>query len=170
MSDVGGVRVNEFIVPSEPLVADPTTVYRFFGLRKRLLYIGVTRRGYHRIHQHSRDKEWWQEVRSATFEHFPTRQEALWAEAEAIRVENPVYNMQMGQLRPAARPGELRPSKAGTETILSRDETMALLDKQAMRYFKMSGLELLHAWHAGDVSVEDERFGYVVNLLAQIDG
>jgi hypothetical protein len=64
----------------------------------------------------------------------------------------------------------LRPSKAGTETILSRAETMALLDKQAMRYFEMSGLELLHAWHAGDLSTDDVRFGYVVNLLAQLDG
>ncbi len=165
---MGGVRVDEFIVPPKPLVADPTTVYRFFGPRKRLLYVGVTRRGYHRIHQHSRDKEWWQDVRTATFEHFPTRQEALWAEAEAIWSENPIHNVRMGQ-RPG-RPGSLRPSKAGTETILSRAETMALLDKQAMRYFEMSGLELLHAWHAGEVSVEDERFGYVVNLLAQIDG
>lgn len=169
MSDVGGVRVDEFIVKIEPGIPDPTTVYRFFGDRKRLLYVGITRRGPQRIHQHSRDKPWWSDVRSATFEHFPTRQEALWAEAEAIRAENPVHNVQMGQLRPG-RSGDLRPSEAGTLTILSPAETMALLDKQAMRHFQMSGLELLHAWHAGEVSIEDERFGYVVNLLAQIDG
>jgi hypothetical protein len=170
MSDVGGVQVDEFIVPIEPATTpDPTTVYRFFGPRKQLLYVGITRRGYHRVHQHAHDKDWWQDVRSATFEHFPTRQDALWAEAEAIRSESPVHNIYMGQAR-LGRPGSLRPSKAGTETILSRAETMALLDKQAMRYFQMSGLELLHAWHAGEVSADDERFGYIVNLLAQLDG
>jgi hypothetical protein len=76
----------------------------------------------------------------------------------------------MGQLGPNGLPGSLRRSEAGALTILSAAETMALLDKQAMRHFQMSGLELLHAWHAGEVSTDDERFGYVVNLLAQIDG
>jgi len=160
------VRIDEFLVTVEPGAADPTTVYRFFGERRRLLYVGITRREYHRLHQHSRDKGWWEDVRTATFEHYPTRQEALWAEAEAIRSENPVHNIRWGQ----PRPGRLRRSEAGGLTVLSSSETMDLLDRQARRYYEMSGLELLHAWHAGDVSVEDERFGYVVNLLAQIDG
>jgi hypothetical protein len=160
------VRIDEFLVTVEPGLADPTTVYRFFGTRRRLLYVGITNRGHRRIHEHSRVKDWWRDVRSATFEHFPTREEALWAEAEAIRSENPAHNIRWGQ----PRPGRLRRSEAGGLTVLSPDETMGLLDRQARRYYEVSGLELLHAWHAGEVSTDDERFGYVVNLLAQLDG
>ena len=163
------MRVDEFLVTVEPGSADPTTVYRFFGTRRRLLYVGITNRGHRRINEHAKEKAWWRDVRSATFEHFPTREEALWAEAEAIRSEDPAHNVHMGHPGPG-RPGSLQRSEAGSLTVLSRAETLALLDQQARRYFEMSGLELLHAWHAGEISIDDERFGYVVNLLAQIDG
>lgn len=162
---MGGVEVSEFIVPSEPGTPDPTTVYRLFG-GERLLYVGITRRDTHRIHQHAKDKAWWQDVESATFEHFPTRQEALWAEADAIWDEDPAYNVQMGQ----RRPGRLSGGDAAGLSVLTREELLAALDRQTTRHYGMSGLEFLHAWHAGEVVVEDERFAYVVNLLAQVDG
>ena len=162
---VGGVEVSEFLVPLEPGTPDPTTVYRLFG-GERLLYVGITNRGYHRLHEHAKAKPWWQDVQSATFEHFPTRQEALWAEADAIWDEDPAYNVQMGQ----RRPGRLSGGDAAGLSVLTREELLAALDRQTRLHFEMSGLEFLHAWHAGEIAVDDERFAYVVNLLAQIDG
>lgn len=77
-------------------LTDPTSLYRFFDATGNLLYVGITRQQKGRFNQHAATKEWWSEVASSTVEHFPTREDALRAEAEAIGTENPRYNIALG--------------------------------------------------------------------------
>lgn len=75
---------------------DPTTLYRLFDDESRLLYVGISasRLGAKRFGQHSRSKDWWQEIAYARLEHFESRQIALRKEEEAIGTENPMHNIQ----------------------------------------------------------------------------
>lgn len=70
-----------------------TTLYRFFDVQDRLLYVGIAGRPAERAHQHSKEKEWWLEVTRSTYEHFTTREAAAAAEVAAIVTEHPLYNV-----------------------------------------------------------------------------
>lgn len=71
----------------------PTVLYRLYGEGGRLLYVGITCGPRDRFKTHHQEKSWWPEVVGATFEHFETRRAALVAESEAIRNEDPYYNV-----------------------------------------------------------------------------
>ena len=71
----------------------PTALYRFYAAGGRLLYIGITDDLRARLAAHEARKSWWPEVRRTTVEWHTTRQEALAAEAAAIRAECPVHNI-----------------------------------------------------------------------------
>lgn len=73
-----------------------TTLYRYFDNSGQLLYVGITGDNTKRQSQHRRNSFWFGEIVNATFEHFPTREEALTAEAEAIRKEKPLHNVSRG--------------------------------------------------------------------------
>jgi predicted GIY-YIG superfamily endonuclease len=68
-------------------------LYRFYGDDDRLLYIGISSQTATRIGQHVGDKDWFQYVARATFEHYPTREVAAAAEKRAIKAEQPLYNL-----------------------------------------------------------------------------
>ena len=76
-----------------PDVQKETSLYRFFGAGDELLYVGITARGRGRWHQHNADKAWWPDVARATVEHYPTRDDALTAERDAIIAERPRHNV-----------------------------------------------------------------------------
>lgn len=69
-----------------------TAVYRTFDGRGRLLYVGVAERPFERIGQH-RDDGWAHHVATISLCNYATRREALDAEADAIRNEDPVWNI-----------------------------------------------------------------------------
>lgn len=81
--------------------AVPTALYRFHGETDRLLYVGVTDDLKSRMAAHEAQKTWWADVRRTTVEWYPTRQEALAAEATAIRAERPVHNIQHAASAPS---------------------------------------------------------------------
>lgn len=88
-------------------------LYRFFGARGTLLYIGITMNLPTRTGDHRDGKPWWLSVASMTVEHFPDRASALEAERRAIRSERPLYNVQHNESSPqpsgtAARGGRAR--------------------------------------------------------------
>lgn len=87
----------------------PTTLYRFFDADQRLLYVGVTlnRRQLRRWSEHAGTKDWWTDVASTTVTHYPSRDQALRAEADAIRSENPLHNIS-GRPRPMPPPTPTR--------------------------------------------------------------
>jgi hypothetical protein len=71
-----------------------TTLYRYFNSEGQLLYVGITGDNTKRQSQHRRNSFWFGEIASATFDHFDNREEALEAEAAAIRYEKPANNIQ----------------------------------------------------------------------------
>ena len=71
-----------------------TVLYRYFDSEGRLLYLGITGDNTKRQSQHRRDSFWFGLIASATFEHYPTRLEALAAEKSAIQSEQPKFNTQ----------------------------------------------------------------------------
>lgn len=72
-----------------------TAVYRFFGSDGGLLYVGITCRLHKRWQEHARDyaSTWWPLVKSNTVQWFEQREDAELAEREAIRTEDPAYNV-----------------------------------------------------------------------------
>lgn len=71
----------------------PSMVYRFFGERDQLLYVGITDRGPTRWAEHARTKRWWPQVRGITIEPCQDRADALHREAHAIKAERPLFNI-----------------------------------------------------------------------------
>lgn len=75
-----------------------STLYRFFDIDKRLLYVGISLRPWQRFLEHRSLKVWWQDAESIRLEHFATRKEAAKAELHAIKTEQPLFNVQGRQL------------------------------------------------------------------------
>lgn len=71
-----------------------TTLYRYFDSEGQLLYVGITKNPLDRQSHHAANQLWWQEVNSATFEHFQQRSFALIQEQFVIGTELPKYNKQ----------------------------------------------------------------------------
>jgi hypothetical protein len=71
-----------------------TALYRWFDAEDRLLYVGITNDIGRRTDRHAYLQPWWTNVARSTVEWFPSRPEALAAEARAIRDEYPTYNRQ----------------------------------------------------------------------------
>lgn len=74
-------------------MSERTALYRWYDADGVLLYVGISVDVVRRAGQHEISKPWWVEVASATVRHFDSRDEALVAEAEAIKAERPVYNV-----------------------------------------------------------------------------
>lgn len=71
-----------------------TTLYRVYDERDWLLYVGISDAPLLRFAQHAdAAASWGRYARKVTFEPYPTREQAEMAELEAIRTEDPVWNM-----------------------------------------------------------------------------
>ena len=68
-------------------------LYRFYGDGDQLLYIGVTADPGKRMSAHSQNKPWWNLVRNITMQNFPNRMQLMRSEKEAIKAENPRFNI-----------------------------------------------------------------------------
>ena len=69
-------------------------VYRHFDRTGKLLYIGCCQCYIGRLAAHRNNSAWWNRVTKVTIQHFKSRDEAKRAEAEAIRIERPIINIQ----------------------------------------------------------------------------
>jgi predicted GIY-YIG superfamily endonuclease len=69
------------------------SVYRLFDADDRLLYVGCSGDLNKRLRDHRCKTDWFPAVARTTVEAFPTREEALAAELEAIHSEAPAHNM-----------------------------------------------------------------------------
>lgn len=149
----------------------PTSVYRLFGASGELLYVGITRRGQRRVNEHAKDKPWWTEVATATFQHFPTWPEAVTAEAHAIKDEKPVYNIvQPWDAPPPHRfvKGTRQRGRGEIGPMIPDDEIRGLLNRQTKKHFGMTAEEFIPLWEAGEIPQDDPRLRYVANLLATV--
>lgn len=80
-------------------MSKPTALYRLFDAEGALLYIGIAVDPNTRWRVHAGEKTWWTEVASKTVEWFQNRLLAQAAEAEAIAIEAPRYNVEHSQTR-----------------------------------------------------------------------
>jgi predicted GIY-YIG superfamily endonuclease len=71
----------------------PTDLYRHYDADGRLLYVGISLDAFSRLRQHNRDSKWAGQKVTMTTVPYQNRAAALAAEAEAIRTENPIYNV-----------------------------------------------------------------------------
>lgn len=71
----------------------PHALYRFFDASGALLYVGITNNPARRFTQHGVDREWWHEVETIRMQRFDDRESVLAAEREAIKTEQPRYNI-----------------------------------------------------------------------------
>jgi predicted GIY-YIG superfamily endonuclease len=69
----------------------PTHLYRHFNSENELLYVGISVDAVARLKRHSSEWKW--TVARSEIAMFPTREEAISAEAAAIRAEQPKYNV-----------------------------------------------------------------------------
>lgn len=90
----------------------PTALYRLYGTRDVVLYIGITAEPTERFAQHAALQTWWSEVVDRAVEWYPDRKSAAAAESAAIRTERPVYNLSgvHPRLRPAPTTGPELPA------------------------------------------------------------
>ena len=73
-------------------------LYRHFGAKDELLYVGISISAMARLAQHKEASPWFEEIAKVTIEHFATREEAITAEREAIAKEQPKYNVRHKQI------------------------------------------------------------------------
>ncbi|MEV5211372.1 GIY-YIG nuclease family protein [Micromonospora sp. NPDC053740] len=100
----------------------PHALYRFFDRTDTLLYVGITVDIGARFHDHRSKKPWWMNSARIEIEHFGTRDEALAAEAQAIRKERPLYNVTHNDLvnlpsQPPASAAALDPESITAEWL-----------------------------------------------------
>jgi hypothetical protein len=72
---------------------EPMTLYRLRGAEDVLLYVGISANSGRRLWEHATSQPWWNDVTTATFERFPSREAATAAELDAIRSEGPRHNV-----------------------------------------------------------------------------
>lgn len=80
------------LTPRKRTERHSTSLYRMFDSDGVLLYVGITSSP-KRLGQHQRNSAWWLAVARVEVEHYPTRADALAAEADAIRTEGPTHNV-----------------------------------------------------------------------------
>lgn len=70
-----------------------TSLYRHFGIDGTLLYVGISLSWPARTKAHMQGSRWFDQVAKVEIEQFPTREDALEAEREAIKREKPKFNV-----------------------------------------------------------------------------
>ena len=86
---------------------DVTNLYRHFDADGVLLYVGITRRINKRLAEHLRSSHWLGQVTQITIERFPSRDEAVIAERNAIVNEMPLFNIQHSTKKPDDAPDDV---------------------------------------------------------------
>jgi len=75
------------------LIRTPTSLYRHFDGDGCLLYVGISLSAVARLAEHRRESHWYSQIARVEIENFEDREDALEAEAEAIRNEKTLYNI-----------------------------------------------------------------------------
>jgi hypothetical protein len=76
-------------------MAGKCALYRHFDGGGALLYVGISLRPFTRTKEHTTFSGWADQIANVRIEYFPTRKEAMEAEARAVREENPAHNIRL---------------------------------------------------------------------------
>ena len=87
-------------------------LYRHFDATGILLYVGISFHPLVRTKQHSAVSWWTDQIANITIEYFPTRMEAMAAEAKAVQEENPLHNIKLRKPKPTVRIAEVVKERA----------------------------------------------------------
>lgn len=68
-------------------------LYRHYNEKGELLYVGISLSAISRLAQHSVNAKWYDEICTVKIQKFKTREQAIAAEALAIKAESPIYNI-----------------------------------------------------------------------------
>lgn len=100
----------------------PHSLYSCFSAGGELLYVGIASHAMSRLKQHERGAGWWQDVATIKIAHFPTREHALLAEAQAIANHHPRHNKigKAGLLVLPTRPLSIEQRLAQADQILAQ--------------------------------------------------
>lgn len=71
-------------------------LYRHFDAGDELLYVGISCSPLNRTAEHSRKAKWFREIKIIKIEMYETREAVAFAEKEAIKKEQPIYNIIYG--------------------------------------------------------------------------
>lgn len=157
----------------------PTSLYRLYAKDKSLLYVGITGNLRMRLAQHAVDKPWWHAVARKTATLYPTRKEALVAEALAIRAERPQHNIHHAG---AETPRDARNAVA-TMAVPDPSRGVTVDDlTEAFRGFIHATEYDVRQWHARMVTTRTDKLGLIFSgsdgrwwdispqLMAVLDG
>lgn len=87
-----------------PLSERTTFVYRAFGTRGELIYVGISQSWRHRLEGHRKSSPWWQYVRHVEIQEFPDRASAFAMESWSIQHETPLANTDLQHKHSPATP------------------------------------------------------------------
>lgn len=77
---------------------DDTELYRAYDKRGTLLYIGISTDAAQRMKFHEQHADWYQYMEHYEVEFIPNRRDAYKVEAQAIKTENPIFNLTASRL------------------------------------------------------------------------
>jgi predicted GIY-YIG superfamily endonuclease len=84
------------VLPLTTILSEMNTqLYRHFDEGRKLLYVGISLSTFARLSQHKDHSEWFEKIKTVEIQHFQTRDEAMAAERQAIKTENPKFNIAM---------------------------------------------------------------------------
>jgi predicted GIY-YIG superfamily endonuclease len=75
-----------------PEAPERTALYRLYSDKGTLLYVGISTYPNERFKEHAGDKAWWHHVTRREITWLDSRDDALKAEAAAMKDERPLYN------------------------------------------------------------------------------
>jgi predicted GIY-YIG superfamily endonuclease len=74
-------------------MGEKTSLYRHYDKEGRLLYVGISNNFMVRLAQHKGRSHWYWSISRVDVRHYRNRETAKMAEAQAIRIENPLHNV-----------------------------------------------------------------------------
>jgi hypothetical protein len=121
----------------------PTDLYRHYDADELLLYVGISLDAFSRLRQHQSATGWTSKAVTMRTVTYPSRTEALEAEARAIAEENPLWNI-AGVPRPA---DERYDGEAPVPTYRSAAHRRVIL-KQSRQFQKLTDAMTPKQWNA----------------------
>lgn len=95
-----------------------TALYRCYDNENNLLYIGISLSAINRLSQHKSHSKWFDAIAKVDVEWFQDRDSAILAEMEAVRIEQPKFNVFLKH-RKAHKQRTKKPSQQRTYKILA---------------------------------------------------
>ena len=137
-----------------------TELYRHFNDLNELLYVGISLNTFARLSQHKDHSHWFKKIERVTVNHFETREEARAAEREAIKTENPLFNIAMKKTMKEVqdeekKAKELEVTKIRQQNFLARyvEYKLAYEVDEVRSMLRMSSKELNGHIEKGNISV-----------------